>query len=125
MNDADHEAAIAKFLVGERWLYWNGVDMLAAEALWGAAQQAIDAVSHARGQRHGNTRAKAALVQAMDTKYGPVPELATGFESIRDRLHNHFYTGRLAEPELSERLQAARIFIRQMQDIARQERGVI
>ena len=51
MNRAEHIESAQAFLRGEAILTEAGLGMMAAEAIWGATVQVVNAVNHARGRR--------------------------------------------------------------------------
>ena len=124
MNYSQHIAAAETFLRAEELLSAAGMDMAAAEMLWGAAVQAIDAASHQAGGRHSaNNRARERLVGRLDATYSAEAELNAALKPAIYNLHNHFYTGRLGAYELSLYLVIGRAFARRMVDLLGREPG--
>lgn len=118
MNYSQHIAAAETFLRAEELLSAAGMDMAAAEMLWGAAVQAIDAASHLAGGRHpANNRAREQVVGQLESMHGIAGELADDFKVRIIVLHNHFYTGQLGAYELSLYLVIGRAFARRMIDL--------
>ena len=124
MNYSEHIAAAETFLRAEELLSAAAMDMAAAEMLWGAAVQAIDAVSHLAGGRHpANNRAREQVVGQLESIHGIAGELSDDFKVRIIVLHNHFYTGRLGPYHLSLYLAIGRAFVSRMIDLAGRETG--
>ncbi len=121
MNYEEHMAAAVKFLDMEEVLANLGADMAAAEMIWGASVQAIDAANHRRTPRHAQHRNRTATVNRLQDKYGLHSELSSGFRVARGSLHNHFYTGRLNESEIAAALVEGRRFVSVMIELAHRE----
>lgn len=91
MDTAEHIALAQNYLTASLRLETDGIHQLAAEAVWGAANLAIEACRHARGWRHGNANEKRHFVQAMDTdNIGGSSHWDSGLKTVRDELHHHF-----------------------------------
>ena len=121
MNYEDHVAAARTFLSAAEILSESGMGMAAAEMVWGAAVQAIDAANHsmAATTRHaGANRDRLRVVQRIGRAHGVGEELARGFEAAANGLHNHFYTGRLPAEELEENMRLGVFFARRMLELA-------
>lgn len=97
--------------------------MLAAEAVWGAAIQAMAAVSHSQRQDDRRHPQQGRFIINLSHQYDLALGLATGFRTVRDRLHNHFYTGLLNPQQLAEYTESGIVFVRQLLSIARQNRN--
>ena len=124
MNYSQHIAAAETFLRAEELLSAAGMDMAAAEMLWGAAVQAIDAASHRAGGRHpANNRAREQVVGQLESMHGIAGELTANFNARIIVLHNHFYTGLLSRRELALHLEEGRVFVSRVIDLVRQEVG--
>ena len=67
MDTAEHIALAENYLTASVRLEIDGIYQLAAEAVWGAANLAIEACRYARGLRHGSANDKRLFIQAMDT----------------------------------------------------------
>lgn len=120
MTYEDHIDAAKIFLFAEELLSKPVMGMAAAEMVWGAAIQVIDAISHRTGTRHaGSNRDRNLIIEYLSTKYDLV-ELAPGFVATI-RLHNHFYTGRLSNQELVRYLATGLPFVNRMMELAEQE----
>ena len=118
----EHIEAAETFLLAAGILKESGMGMVAAEALWGAAAQAVWAANHSLTSRHpSGNRAKAAISSRLGDKYGLRSELDLGFKSVAHRLHNHFYTGRLSQQDLEFHLEIGETFVNRMIRLARLE----
>ena len=123
MNYMEHIEVAEKFLDAVDILTDLGQDRVAAEVVWGAAIQAIDAANHRRTSRHAQHRERTAVVNRLQDKYGLHSELTYGFNVTRGSLHNHFYTGRLSESEIEAALVEGRRFVSAMIELAHRERA--
>ena len=101
----------------------TGAEVLAAEAIWGAAVHAIDAANHARGvNRHaGNNRERRNILGYFEEKYDTGSQLSGHFMGAVTNLHNHFYTGRLSDAELRGHLETGRAFVATMLELSARE----
>ena len=107
--EADEHIRLAReFIADAVWLEARGNHRLAAEGIWGAALYAIAAGRHRRGMRHGNIREMASFAAAIAADNPRMPE--TGWQAVKDKLHNHFYTNRLSAEEAARRLAMGREF---------------
>ena len=120
MNYEDHDAAARTFLSAAETLFKSGMGMAAAEMVWGAAVQAIDAANHSTGiTRHASrNRDRRLVVERIGRAHGVGEDLADGFSAAANRLHNHFYTGRLSADELEDSMEAGVSFARLMLELA-------
>ena len=121
MNYEDHVAAARTFLSAAGILSELGMGMAAAEMVWGAAVQAIDAANHrmAATTRHaGANRDRLRIVQRVGRTHGVERYLARGFRAAANGLHNHFYTGRLSAEALEENMRLGISFARRMLELA-------
>ena len=120
MNYEDHVAAARTFLSAAEILSESGMGMAAAEMVWGAAVQAIDAANHSMGMtRHASrNRDRRMVVERIGRAHGVDEELADGFSAAANRLHNHFYTGRLSAEDLEDSIEAGVSFARLMLELA-------
>ena len=121
MTYEEHIAAAKSFLIAKELLIQSEMYMVAAEVVWGATVQVIDAINHQLGARHtSNNRDRAQIVEYFEDKYGP-ESLNAGFASVKDGLHNHFYTGRLSHQELSQHLETGIKFVNRMIELSERE----
>lgn len=118
MEIADHAALSRTYITASVWLEEMGIHQLAAEAVWGAANLAVEAARHARGRRHGNARDKERFVIDLDAAGAGPLGFAGGFDIVQGELHNHFYTNQLSAAEASRFLVLGRTFVAQMLAIA-------
>ena len=101
MEREQHLAQILNFLTASDRLQEDGLDLGAAEMIWGATVQGIYALYHLQGSnRHPNTREYARIISQTTTDDATRGALDAGFTAAKDKLHNHFYTGRLDDREL-------------------------
>ena len=122
MNYSQHIAAAETFLQAEELLSAAAMDMAAAEMLWGAAVQVIDAVSHRAGGRHpANNRARLQVVGQVESMHRIAGELSDGFKTRISVLHNHFYTGQIGLRDLPVYLNGGREFVNRMLDLTDRE----
>lgn len=118
MDFGAHTALARTYYMESVRLEERGVHQLAAEAVWGAANLAIEAGRHTRGLRHGNYNDKALFVAQLNTIDRPQPDLTAGLQNAKDRLHNHFYTNRLSAMEAAHWLMAGRNLVEHLLRIA-------
>ena len=120
MNYEGHVAAARTFLSAAEILAEMDMGMAAAEMVWGAAVQAIDAASHRMSiPRHaGRNRDRRRVVQRMGQAHGVEKEVSDGFSAVTNGLHNHFYTGRLSADELEENMRLGVSFANRMLELA-------
>ena len=117
MNYEDHIAAAKTFMHAEGLLTESAMGMAAAEVVWGAAIQTMDAISHRTGARHtGSNRTRELVIEHLSNKYGPL-NLIQGFEAV-GHLHNHFYTGQLSNQELFRYSATGLQFVNLMMELA-------
>ena len=119
MDTAGHIALAQTYLMASERLEIDGIHQLAAEAVWGAANLAIEACRHARGLRHGSVSEKRRFVQAMDTGGDDqLPQWDSGLKIVRDELHHHFYANHLSASEAADALALGREFVERLLRIA-------
>ncbi len=123
MTYDEHVAQANRFIADSHTLRQQGSGMLAAEAIWGAAIQAMAAVSHTRTRDDRRHPQQLDFILLLTRQYILSPSLEAGFGTVRDRLHNHFYTGRLNLQQLAENSERGIAFVQQMLNIARQNRN--
>ena len=88
--------------------------MLAAEALWGAAIHAVNAVAMQRNLSHGNYRRKLAAVRLLSGYPDGRTDLTEGFLMARTRLHVYFDKAHLTDQQLLASMDAVRDFVTRM-----------
>ena len=121
MNYEDHVAAARTFLSAAEILSESGMGMAAAEMVWGAAVQAIDAANHrimATSRHAGVNRDRRRVVERIGRAHEVYEELVRGFGVAANWLHNHFYTGRLSPEVLEENMRLGVSFARLMLELA-------
>ena len=120
MNYEEHVASARMFLNAAEILSNLGMGMAAAEMVWGAANQAIDAVNHRMLiTRHAsNNRDRRRVLQRIGRAHGVEGELARGFRAAANGLHSHFYTGNLSDDELEENMRLGISFANRMLELA-------
>ena len=120
MTYQEHILAAETFLQGEKLLSELGMTMLAAEAVWGAVIQVLDAVNHQLGSRHTNNNHERQLIIAyLESKYS-FDHLIDDFKNTI-RLHNHFYTGRLSDMDAYLSAKAGVHFVNLMIELSKRE----
>ena len=122
MNYDEHVAQTNRFIDESRTLWQQDSGMLAAEAIWGAAIQAMAAVSHAQRQDGHRHPQRVRYIHNLSRQHNLSPSLEGGFGIVKDQLHNHFYTGLLNPQQLAEDMDSGISFVRQLLNIARQNR---
>ena len=118
MNYEDHVAAARTFLSAAEIL--SNLGMAAAEMVWGAANQAIDAVNHRMLiTRHaGSNRDRLRVLQRIGRAHGVERELANGFSVVLNKLHSHFYAGSLTAEQLEHEMRNGVLFANRMLELA-------
>ncbi len=126
MNYTEHVSASETFLLAEDILRESGMGMAAAESVWGAAVQAIEAANHSGGAArhvHSNSRNMREVIDRLGGKYDLFDEVNGGYTDAKNVPHNHFYTGRLSGQELNLSLARGRAFVNLMLELGSRERG--
>ena len=120
MNYEGHIASARMFLSAAEILSELGMGMAAAEMVWGAAVQSIDAVNHRMEvTRHaGSNRDRLRILERLERAHGVDGELAGSFRSVSSRLHNHFYTGNLSAERLEQEMRLGIAFATRMLELA-------
>ena len=120
MNYEDHVAAARTFLSAAEILSASGMGMAAAEMVWGATVQAIDAVNHRMAiTRHpNNNRDRLRILERLERAHGMDGALHDGFRSVVKDLHNHFYRGDLSSDSLERHMRNGISFARLMLELA-------
>ena len=120
MTYEDHIASARMFLSAAEILSESGMGMAAAEMVWGAAVQSIDAANHRMGvMRHaGSNRDRRRVLQRIGRAHGVERELANGFRTVSSRLHNHFYMGNLSAEQLEREMRNGMLFATRMLEFA-------
>ena len=120
MNHEDHIASARMFLNAAEILSELGMGMAAAEMVWGASVQSIDAVNHRMMvTRHaGSNRDRRRVLARLERAHGADGELVDSFMSVSSRLHNHFYTGNLSAEQLDNEMRNGIAFATRMLELA-------
>ena len=124
MTYEEHLIETGRFISDSFMLRQRGSGMLAAEAVWGAAIQAMAAVEHARNPSSRRHPQQERFIINLLRQHNLPPNLRQGFIIIRDRLHNHFYTGQLDTLQFSEYMDRGNVFVRQLLEIAERIRNL-
>ena len=124
MDTAEHIALAQNYLAASVRLETDGIHQLAAEAVWGAANLAIEACRHARGLRHGSANDKRLFIQAMDAGNDSEPtQWDSGLKIVRDELHHHFYANHLSASEAEDSLALGRAFVERLIQLSETHRN--
>ena len=120
MTYEDHVAFARMFLSAAEILSELGMGMAAAEMVWGASNQAIDAVNHRMGvNRHASSnRDRMRVLQRIGRAHGMERELANGFSAVLNKLHSHFYAGNLSAEQLENEMRNGLSFVSLMLELA-------
>ena len=119
----EHIAQVNRFISDSFTLRQQGSGMLAAESVWGAAIQAMAAIDHALtpgSQRHPQHENFIINLPQHDSL---TLELRRRFRVVKNRLHNHFYTGRLTAGQFDESMESGNVLVRQLLGIAERIRN--
>lgn len=114
MTVDEHITQTNNFISGSLALQQQGYGMLAAEAVWGAVVQAVVVVSHTLGTDDQRHPPHSRVIFALFEQHNLPAAFRGEFEDARDKLHNHFYTGRLSDAALWEAIEQGRSFVRQL-----------
>ena len=120
MNYEDHIASARMFLSAAEILSGLGMGMAAAEMVWGATVQAIDAVNHRMMvTRHaGSNRDRRRVLERLERAHGMDGALRDSFMSVVNDLHNHFYKGNLSPDALGIHMRNGMLFATRMLELA-------
>ena len=120
MQTGQHIEACQRFLDDALALESRASHMGAAEMIWGAAVQALEAIGHIRA---GNDRGKLSRNGRRRLAGSAVFEGLQHYDQIRSRLHAHFYDGHLASGERDVRMRLGREFVAELLAIAQSSGG--
>lgn len=107
MESRAHRELARRFMRDAAGLLANGSDRYAAEGMWGAMLETINALAHNKGEGHkGNAFGRGEIIAWA---------IANDIGSVRDwdkialarELHSHFYTGEMTAIECAERFSDA------------------
>ena len=107
-------------LQAEEELFVQGDTMQASEKLWNAAAQALKSVAALRGWNHKSHSLLGDIAMQLRLELGR-PELSRQFR-ILESAHNNFYEHRWAADEVEDRLNDARWFVSQLEEIRQRPR---
>lgn len=114
----EHIAQVNSFISDSFTLRQQGSGMLAAESVWGAAIQAMSAIDHALTPGSRRHPQQERFIIGLSQHDSLTLELIRGFRVVKNRLHNHFYTGRLNAWQFDEYMENGNVFVRQLLEIA-------
>lgn len=120
MQTWQHIEASQRFLDDASALESSGSHMGAAEMIWGATVQALEAIGHvttvnAGGHLTSNGRRR--LVETV------ISDGLNRYNLIRNDLHAHFYRGHLYSPEYVDRMRRGREYVAELLAIAQSYGG--
>lgn len=120
MQAGQHIEASRRFRDDALALESRGSHMGAAEMIWGATVQALEAIGHIRagndrGNLSGNGRRRLAA--------SVISEGVRSYDAIQNDLHAHFYRGHLSPAEYADRMRRGREFVGELLAVARSSSG--
>ncbi len=123
MNYQQHIVEARLCLASQELLMEYGSKLVAAEAIWGAAIQVINAANHARGvSRHPrNNATRVYVVEQLLSGSGLGDDLSIALHDIIRKLHTHFYNGHLNDTELRAELSEGINFVNRMIEVLDEE----
>ena len=115
MDEQAHLAIARRLAELADRLYQDGDDVLAAEALWGAANRIINAIAIQQGLAdRGTLPRRGVVLHHLATRPSANQQtnrmVRIGMDATRE-LHGHFYNSHLTPDEVAERVAAAQVFI--------------
>ena len=102
-------------LQAEEELFVQGDTMQASEKLWNAAAQALKSVAALRGWNHKSHSLLGDIAMQLHLEYGR-PELSDQFDGL-EAAHNNYYEHRWTADRVELRLNTARRFVSQLEEI--------
>ena len=99
----------------EEELFVKGDTMQASEKIWNAAAQALKSVAALRGWNHKSHALLGDIAMQLRLELGR-PELSEQFRLL-EAAHNNFYEHRWAADEVEDRMNTARRFVGQLEEI--------
>lgn len=112
MTAAEHAQTARDFLVTSDREFAAGDHLQGSEKLYGAATQAIIAISQQRGWRYKSHRAMQQAVDALAREYGD-PDILNGFASAQ-RFHENFFHDYLEDYEIESNRPGVHHFVNRM-----------
>ena len=99
----------------EEELYVRGDLMQASEKIWSATAQALKSVAALRGWNHKSHHLLSDIAMQLRLELGR-PELSEQFDGL-EAAHNNYYEHRWGADQVEDRLNTARRFVRQLEEI--------
>lgn len=115
MQIAQHLAAARQFLNDAAALEVSGSSMGAAEMIWGAVVQSLEAIGHIRT---GNARGSLGNRQRSNLAETTTPDGLAKYYRVQNNLHGHFYKGHLSPDAFSRSMQDGRGYAAELLAIA-------
>ena len=115
MQIQQHLAASRRFLEAATLLENEGSDMGAAEMIWGATVQVLEAIGHIK---EGNVRGSLGNRRRRELAETILPGYLSNYYNALHELHGHFYKNHLPPAELATRMQQGRDYIAELLAIA-------
>lgn len=115
METGQHMETSQRFLDDALALEFRGSHMAAAEMIWGATVQALEAIGHIRaGNATGNLSRNARRRLAESAVF----EGLQRYTQIQQGLHAHFYRGHLTAQVRTEQMRQGREYVTELLAIA-------
>ena len=115
MQTEQHLSATRQFLTDATTLEAAGSPMGAAEMIWGATVQALEAIAHIKA---GSARGSLSSRRRRETAENISLESLFQYRRNQHDLHGHFYRNHLSPAELAIRMQQGRDYIAELLAIA-------
>ena len=115
MQTEQHLTAARQFLTDASTLEAACSTMGAAEMIWGATVQALEAIAHIKA---GNTRGSLSSRRRRETAANIGIKSLNQYLINQHELHGHFYRNHLSPAELALRMQQGRDYIAELLAIA-------
>ena len=115
MQTEQHLTAARQFLTNASTLEAAGSPMGAAEMIWGATVQALEAIAHIKT---GNARGSLSSRRRRETAENISLESLFQYRRNQHDLHGHFYKNHLSPAVLAIRMQQGRDYIAELLAIA-------
>ena len=115
MQTEQHLTAARQFLTDATTLEAAGSTMGAAEMIWVATVQALEAIAHIKA---GNARGSLSSRRRRETAENISFESLTQYRRNQHDIHGHFYKNHLSPAELAVKMQQGRDYIAELLAIA-------
>lgn len=115
MQITQHQAAARQFLDDAVALEVSGSSMGAAEMVWGAIVQSLEAIGHIQS---GNARGSLSNRRRRDLAEATTHDGLQKYYSVQRDLHGHFYKGHLTPEEFADSMQDGRGYAAELLAIA-------